>query len=530
MLDGITNVYDTPWGGNAGSTEQRSLLVISSQWKPLHSVHRNFAPMLGAALGRQPAPWSERRSLGGAEKATNGDAVFDKATLLFLESQQLSLADADLTLFDDARALPTNASAHDIVEAVKWARAQGFSAVFFPQIGMHAYDYLLATYRMAPMQIATYGHSTTTDMPEIDVFIGSVEGELGSALICGLDGGKPVVGADECESAFTTVDVIPEQENHPLTVSVRGNATRRVVTPLHYKSESEQAKQQLSVALGPIRKTQEAQRLAEAAGIEQHGIRRGLIMSQSAETVLKEAALDPLPNVLRPVYVGAVNEIRTVIDGAGAAPEGKNALAMSILDQQYRPERGTRRDSSARLQLLGVGRALVSAANRFSERLVLVDGLAAAFVPAPSSVAARPSASYRPAFMLAGNESSNIDTSGWDGSFPVEQQPALPSERGGIMLAGGSRGGHSVLGDLLDGGTDEYPHPDTSSMTRSAVYAGAPAEECLIVALAWTAVKMNADHLAMVGDALRMAAEMRNSTDSSPCTILRVFPGLKKEK
>lgn len=430
-----------------------------------------------------------------------------------------------MTLFDEVKAIPTNATAHDLVSAIQWARGQGFDAVFFPQVGMHAYDYVLASYRIAPVQIATYGHSSTTDMPEIDFFIGSLEGELGTSLMCGLAGGKSVLGQDRCGTAFQRVAVEASQENRPSRVEIEGNATRYVVMPQHYRSESDEVQKLLGVALGPLRKSKEAQRIAEAAGVDQYGVRLGLVMAQAAQVVLQEAALDPMPDALRPLYVGGVDEVQTVLD-AGARGSKPSLLARSILDQQYRQERNRRRDKSERLQLVGVGRALVGAANRYSERLILVDGLSAAFVPAPSAVASRPAANYRPAFVANGSDSA----AAWDGSFPAKRQPRLPSEVGGVMLAGGSRGGHVVLGDLLDGATDQIPSPDTGSLSDTAVYAGSPPDECLIVALAWTAIKMNADHLSMIGDALRMSADLRNSTSSSPCTILRVFPGLRKER
>lgn len=85
-LDGVTDVYGTAWGSARPTMEGRRLLVVSSQWRPLHSVHRNFAPMVGAVLGRQPAPWGEKKQLGNAAPSSDTDKVFDSATLLFLES------------------------------------------------------------------------------------------------------------------------------------------------------------------------------------------------------------------------------------------------------------------------------------------------------------------------------------------------------------------------------------------------------------------------------------------------------------
>jgi len=286
--------------------------------------------------------------------------------------------------------------------------------------------------------------------------------------------------------------------------------------------------------MGPLRKAKESKQAAELQAIEQYGVRKGLVLAQAAEHALQEAVLDPIPEALRPWYVGDVAEISTVVGSDFKhSMSGSSQFARSIRNQRYR--RSEKQGKSVQSYLESVGSAIIAAANRYSERLILVDGLAAAFLPAPSSVATRPSPSYRPGF--ARSNWSEVDSAAesegqtaWDGTFGAAWMPLLPSEAGGVLLAGGSRGDHQILGNLLDGGIDMISEPTVNSWTSSALADSTPAEECMVVALAWTVVKMNADHLRTIGDALRVAAESRNGTQSSMCVIIRVFPGMKREE
>ncbi len=61
-------------------------------------------------------------------------------------------------------------SINDAVEIIK---KETFDALFYPDIGMSPYTYLLALYRLSPIQVTSWGHPNTTGLNTIDYFISS---------------------------------------------------------------------------------------------------------------------------------------------------------------------------------------------------------------------------------------------------------------------------------------------------------------------------------------------------------------------
>ena len=130
------------------------ILVVCAQWKVGHSVHRNFFQYVAAL-----------------QQAFN-------VTLLFLESDQIKRHLMDTTGFDAVHVLSRNASGTDVADMAWWIKSQAFDAVFYPQLGMHATDVVFANQRLSPVQVTSYGHSSSTHGALIDYFVGGEEVEV----------------------------------------------------------------------------------------------------------------------------------------------------------------------------------------------------------------------------------------------------------------------------------------------------------------------------------------------------------------
>ncbi|MGL4514603.1 MAG: TIGR03032 family protein [Lacipirellulaceae bacterium] len=61
----------------------------------------------------------------------------------------------------------------DVAEARRLVAAEKLDVLFFADVGMDALSYTLAFSRMAPVQVATWGHPVTTGSPTIDWFLSS---------------------------------------------------------------------------------------------------------------------------------------------------------------------------------------------------------------------------------------------------------------------------------------------------------------------------------------------------------------------
>lgn len=72
--------------------------------------------------------------------------------MLFLESEQITEDIADRSGFAHVYVAPKGASDEEALELVAWVRKQAYHAVFFPQLGMHFADIVLANSRLARVQ------------------------------------------------------------------------------------------------------------------------------------------------------------------------------------------------------------------------------------------------------------------------------------------------------------------------------------------------------------------------------------------
>lgn len=136
----------------------KRVCFVSSQWKVGHSVYRNFRPFV--------------RAMESSEFET---------TLVILESDQILQDAIDTTGFDNIHVLDRNTTDDSVVELASWIKAEAFDLIMFPQIGMHSVDLYLANQRLAPVQVTSYGHSTSTHGALIDYYIGSAEVEAADA-------------------------------------------------------------------------------------------------------------------------------------------------------------------------------------------------------------------------------------------------------------------------------------------------------------------------------------------------------------
>ena len=131
---------------------QKDLIVLVSQvWYDKHSVYRTFIKQVESLTPRF------------------------RLILLHFESN----LPADYSLFESVIKIPSSmsiierfqAAAHEI-EKIRPAM------IFYPDVGMSGESVYLSNHRLAPIQVATYGHSVSTFGSRIDYWIGSKDVEL----------------------------------------------------------------------------------------------------------------------------------------------------------------------------------------------------------------------------------------------------------------------------------------------------------------------------------------------------------------
>lgn len=141
------------------------LAMIGAQWYPAHAVHRNMHHWVRALLQGAGLP----------------------ATLVVLESSSADRAMFDQRGFQHMVALNRTAPNDVIAQSLRDLQTMSPDVLLFPQVGMHPLDMLLSSTRTAPIQVATYGHSASSESraaphDSIDVFIGGWDAEVGAEL------------------------------------------------------------------------------------------------------------------------------------------------------------------------------------------------------------------------------------------------------------------------------------------------------------------------------------------------------------
>jgi predicted O-linked N-acetylglucosamine transferase (SPINDLY family) len=126
--------------------KRRHLAVISGTWFPQHPVHRNYFAYLQALRDYH-------------------------LTLVWLGPPSLEM---DTSLFQDVRHVRLVDGALHLEEIAR----NDFEVAYFPDIGLTAESVILANLRLAPIQIASLGHSASTWGAKIDYFISGAAVEI----------------------------------------------------------------------------------------------------------------------------------------------------------------------------------------------------------------------------------------------------------------------------------------------------------------------------------------------------------------
>jgi hypothetical protein len=230
----VFNLRPGPLGSACAEGVPR-VLVLSSYWDRGHSSHRITAP-LSQALARHSCAflmhavteevfasgwrrWGRHggnhtppganataaaaAAAGAANRYDDAAAFQDVATYPVRESVQLQLGLwAHLTSPAQVSAggghrffqLPDGSSMHAGFLNMEWgggvpaggAPEYPFDAVLYPSVGMSPNDMTLSSLRLARVQMVTYGHSSSSQSPAMDVFLGGVEPEVLGPLVADL--------------------------------------------------------------------------------------------------------------------------------------------------------------------------------------------------------------------------------------------------------------------------------------------------------------------------------------------------------
>lgn len=127
--------------------DPKKIALFSALWSPSHSVHRITSQYVAA--------------------------LREKYHLTFYQLGGFGLT-IDKSLFDEVRHVPDSGGKIDISAVVE----NDFQVAYFPDVGMSPHSIMLSNMRLAPIQIASLGHSVSTWGADIDYFISGAEVEV----------------------------------------------------------------------------------------------------------------------------------------------------------------------------------------------------------------------------------------------------------------------------------------------------------------------------------------------------------------
>jgi len=125
----------------------RKIAVLSGVWSPGHSVYRISSQYVAALREKYHLTYFQLGGFG---------------------------FNIDARLFDDVRQIKDGPGGIDISSLLD----NDFQVAYFPDVGMTHYSIVLANMRLAPIQIATSGHSVSTWGADVDYFISGADVEL----------------------------------------------------------------------------------------------------------------------------------------------------------------------------------------------------------------------------------------------------------------------------------------------------------------------------------------------------------------
>jgi hypothetical protein len=129
------------------SPNPRKIAILSGVWAPKHSVYRNYAHYVRALRG--------------------------KYHLTFVQLGDYGL-NVDESAFDEILRVGRTGNVTDIAPII----SNDFQVAYFPDVGMTPESIALANMRLAPIQMASPGHSVSTFGAEIDYFISGATVEV----------------------------------------------------------------------------------------------------------------------------------------------------------------------------------------------------------------------------------------------------------------------------------------------------------------------------------------------------------------
>ena len=130
-----------------GTPNPRKIAVLSALWSPSHSVYRITSQYVRA--------------------------LREKYHLTFFQLGGFGL-NIDESLFDEVRHITNPGGSIDIGPVME----NDFQVAYFPDVGMSPHSIVLANLRLAPIQIASLGHSVSTWGAKIDYFLSGVDVEV----------------------------------------------------------------------------------------------------------------------------------------------------------------------------------------------------------------------------------------------------------------------------------------------------------------------------------------------------------------
>ncbi len=126
---------------------RRKIAVLSGVWAPGHSVYRISSQYVAALREKYHLTYFQLGGFG---------------------------FNIDRSLFDEVRHITDGPGGID----VSALQENDFQVAYFPDVGMTHYSIVLSNMRLAPIQIATSGHSVSTWGAEIDYFISGADVEV----------------------------------------------------------------------------------------------------------------------------------------------------------------------------------------------------------------------------------------------------------------------------------------------------------------------------------------------------------------
>lgn len=136
------------------------VLVVSAQWFETHSVFRNFASFV---------------------HRLNTRVDFD-AHLLFLDSNFHVLDESEHPDFKKIFHMPSSGELEEVEKLASSLLEEHYDIVYYTQVGMHPKDIDFANLQLAPIQIVSYGHSSSSHGALLDYFIGGWEAEVATPV------------------------------------------------------------------------------------------------------------------------------------------------------------------------------------------------------------------------------------------------------------------------------------------------------------------------------------------------------------